>query len=57
MRKAQVLVVDDETDILKLLRITLSRMDIGCRAAVDIEGPNLEILRRLVESALKLGID
>jgi len=36
MSKAQVLIVDDETDILELLQITLSRMDIGCRAAMDI---------------------
>jgi two-component system response regulator PilR (NtrC family) len=36
MSKAQVLIVDDETDILELLQITLSRMDIGCRAATDV---------------------
>jgi len=36
MSKAHVLIVDDETDILELLQITLSRMDIGCRAAMDV---------------------
>jgi len=36
MNKANVLVVDDETDILQLLQITLSRMDINCRAAADL---------------------
>jgi two-component system response regulator PilR (NtrC family) len=38
MTKAQVLIVDDETDILELLQITLSRMDLGCLAAADIAG-------------------
>jgi two-component system response regulator PilR (NtrC family) len=36
MNKAHALVVDDERDILELLSITLSRMDIGCRTASDI---------------------
>ncbi len=36
MSKAQVLIVDDETDILELLQITLSRMGIDCRAAKDL---------------------
>ena len=36
MNKANVLIVDDETDILQLLQITLSRMDIDCRAAADL---------------------
>lgn len=36
MSKANVLIVDDETDILQLLQITLSRMDIDCHAASDI---------------------
>jgi two-component system response regulator PilR (NtrC family) len=36
MSKAHVLIVDDESDILELLQITLSRMDIGCRAAMDM---------------------
>jgi len=36
MSKAQVLIVDDESDILELLQITLSRMDIDYRAAMDI---------------------
>lgn len=38
MRKAQVLIVDDEADILELLKITLSRMGIGCRETGDIKG-------------------
>jgi len=36
MSKANALIVDDETDILQLLQITLSRMDIDCQAASDI---------------------
>jgi two-component system response regulator PilR (NtrC family) len=36
MSKAQVLIVDDEADILELLRITLSRMDIDCRATTEV---------------------
>jgi two-component system response regulator PilR (NtrC family) len=36
MSKAHALVVDDEADILELLRITLSRMDIRCRAAATL---------------------
>ncbi len=35
MIPARALVVDDEQDILELLRITLSRMGIDCRAAPD----------------------
>jgi two-component system, NtrC family, response regulator PilR len=36
MSKAHALVVDDETDIIELVRITLSRMGISCRGAGDI---------------------
>jgi two-component system response regulator PilR (NtrC family) len=36
MTSARALVVDDEEDILELLRITLSRMGIDCRAAPDL---------------------
>ena len=36
MTKARVLIVDDEADILELLEITLSRMNIGCLAATDV---------------------
>jgi two-component system response regulator PilR (NtrC family) len=36
MTPARALVVDDEEDILELLRITLSRMGIDCRAAPDL---------------------
>ena len=36
MTPARALVVDDEEDILELLRITLSRMGIECRAAPDL---------------------
>ena len=36
MTKARALVVDDEQDILELLRITLARMGIDCRAAADL---------------------
>jgi two-component system, NtrC family, response regulator PilR len=43
MTKALALVVDDEQDILELLRITLSRMRIDCRAA-----PDLAAARRLL---------
>jgi two-component system response regulator PilR (NtrC family) len=35
MSKAQALVVDDEADILELLQITLSRMEIRCSTAGD----------------------
>lgn len=38
MKKACVLIVDDEADILDLLEITLSRMDIRCRTAMDVAG-------------------
>jgi two-component system response regulator PilR (NtrC family) len=38
MSTARCLIVDDETDILELLRITLSRMDIACSAAGDVAG-------------------
>ena len=38
MTKARALIIDDETDILELLEITLSRMDIGCRTSVDVAG-------------------
>ncbi len=37
MSKAHALVVDDETDILDLVRITLSRMGISCRTAETID--------------------
>ncbi|MCC7280244.1 MAG: response regulator, partial [Chromatiaceae bacterium] len=36
MTSARALVVDDEEDILELLRITLARMGIDCRAAPDL---------------------
>ncbi|MGA7980271.1 MAG: sigma-54 dependent transcriptional regulator [Chromatiaceae bacterium] len=36
MSKAHALVVDDETDIIELIRITLARMDISCRGAGDL---------------------
>ena len=36
MSKAHALVIDDETDILKLVQITLSRMGIRCSTALDI---------------------
>ena len=36
MIPARALVVDDEQDILELLRITLTRMGIDCRAAPDL---------------------
>ena len=43
MTSARALVVDDEEDILELLRITLARMGIDCRAA-----PDLAAARRLL---------
>jgi two-component system response regulator PilR (NtrC family) len=36
MDRYLALIVDDEPDILELLEMTLSRMDIGCRSAADI---------------------
>ena len=45
MTKPRALIVDDEQDILDLLRITLSRMGIDCLAATD-----LDQARRLLSS-------
>lgn len=36
MSKAHALVVDDETDIIELVEITLARMDISCRGAGNL---------------------
>jgi len=36
VKRARVLVVDDETDIVELVRITLARMDIGCHPAANL---------------------
>ena len=36
MSKPLTLIVDDEPDIRKLLSITLKRMDIACRSAVNL---------------------
>ena len=38
MTKPRALIVDDEQDILDLLRITLSRMGLDCLAATDLGG-------------------
>ena len=46
MTKPRALIVDDEQDILDLLRITLSRMGIDCLATADLSGA-----RRLLSSA------
>ena len=45
MTKPRALIVDDEQDILDLLRITLTRMGIDCLAATDLAGA-----RRLLSS-------
>ena len=37
MNKAQALIIDDEEDILELLEITLTRMDIKTVRAADIQ--------------------
>jgi two-component system response regulator PilR (NtrC family) len=50
MSKAHALVVDDETDIIELIKITLTRMEISCRGA----GSLADAKRQLEKEAFDL---
>jgi two-component system response regulator PilR (NtrC family) len=52
MSQAHALVVDDEADILELLQITLSRMEIGCSAARSMSEARELLSRRRFDLCL-----
>ncbi len=52
MTKAQALVVDDEADILDLLKITLGRMDIQAVAAMSLSEAKLQLTQHHLDLCL-----
>ena len=54
MNNRVALIIDDEPDIIELLKITLARMNVDCRTAGDLESARKLLLKN--KSCLRLDL-